>query len=101
MRTGRSADNPRDSSAEAMGANQRGPALAERNDGVFIGWEHGSVAPHRGGPVGNVAPPPFDAERIEIGAYQQRAAALAQVGHGARVQPFLTKAALQIRSFWH
>ena len=90
-----------DARAQAPGANQRRPALAQRDDRLVRRRQHRSVAPHAGGAVRNVAPPPAVADGIEIVPHQERAAATAEIGDLPRVPLRRAEAAFQIRRFRH
>ena len=87
--------------AQTLRADERRPAFAQRDDGTLGGGQNRRVSPHGGRAVRDIAPPPAHADGIEIVADQQRSAAAAQILHGSGLEPLLTQAAFQMRSFRH
>ena len=87
--------------AQARGGQERGHALAERDDRGRLGRQHRSVAPHGVGAALYVFALPGGADGREIVVDQQRAAALAQVEREVGLEGAAAEAALESGGFAH
>ncbi len=90
-----------DARAQPLGADERRPALAQRDDGFIGRRQKRRIAPHVRRAVGHLPPSPAMPDLLEVIPHQQRTAAGAKVGNHPCVQPVVAQAALQMRRFRH